>query len=180
MKQKISVPNRSIHQLIKEEGLIEALTLLHCNEKLSFISPEYVIGDGTQIYYFCNLFGKGRIGKNCIISSYTEIQSDVKIGSNCRVGSHSFLCSGVTLEDNVFLGSHVVTTNDSFPIVKNKNYKQEKILIKKNASIGSGSILLPGIEIGEGALIGAGSIVTKNVPSHEIWVGNPAKILRKN
>ena len=138
------------------------------------------IGKGTKIYHFCNIYGNTIIGKNCTIASYTEIQGGVKIGNNCRVGSHTFLCSAVTLENDIFLGSHVVTTNDTFPIVKNQNYKQKKTLIKKGASIGSGVILLPGVKIGKNALIGAGSVVTHDVPPNEIWVGNPARFLKKN
>ncbi len=179
MKQKIPVPNRSVHQLIKEEGLIEAMTRLHCNEKLSFISPDYIIGENTQIYYFVNIFGKGRIGKNCIISSYTEIQNGVSIGNNCRVGSHSFLCSGVTLEDNSFLGSGIITINDHFPKPHNKNYKQLETVIKKGSSIGSGTVIMGNITIGENSVIGAKSLITKNIPDNEVWYGHPAKFVRK-
>jgi acetyltransferase-like isoleucine patch superfamily enzyme len=55
----------------------------------------------------------------------------------------------------------------------------EPILVKKGASIGSGSTILSNVVIGENALVGAGSVVTKNVPANTIVAGNPAKILRK-
>ena len=179
MKQIIEVKNKSIDELIDEDGIINAIKKLKCNERLSFICPDFIIGEGTVIYYFCNLFGKSKIGKNCIISSYTEIQDDVVIGDGCRIGSHSFLCSGVVLEENVFLGSGVITINDRVPKPHNKNYIKTKTLIRKNASIGSGSTLMCGIEIGENALVGCGSVVTKCVPDNEIWCGNPAKFIKK-
>jgi acetyltransferase-like isoleucine patch superfamily enzyme len=52
-------------------------------------------------------------------------------------------------------------------------------VVKKNASIGSGSTLLCGITVGESAIVGAGSVVTKDVPAHAIVAGNPARVLRK-
>jgi len=63
----------------------------------------------------------------------------------------------------------------------NKHYPEEfqNIVIKKGASIGAASVILGGITIGENAMIGAGSVVTKNIPSNELWVGNPAKFIRK-
>lgn len=179
MKQLIKIPNRSIAQLINEEGIIEALVRLKCNENLSFISEDYKIGDGTKVYHFANIFGKGSIGKNCIVASYVEIQDSVVVGNNCRVGSFSFLCSGVTLEDNIFLGSHTCFINDRNPVVHNKNYKQEKTVIKNGASIGSGTVLMCGVIIGENAVIGAGSLVLKDIPSGEVWAGSPARFIKK-
>src|SRR3990167_6321360 len=134
MKQIIEVKNKSIGELIDEDGIINAIKKLKCNERLSFICPDFIIGEGTVIYYFCNLFGKSKIGKNCIISSYTEIQGGVKLGDGSRVGSHSFLCSGLEIGNNVFLGSSIV---------------------------------------------GAGSLVLKDVPDGEIWLGQPARFIKK-
>ncbi|MGH9567562.1 MAG: N-acetyltransferase, partial [Candidatus Angelobacter sp.] len=59
-----------------------------------------------------------------------------------------------------------------------KNWKVEKTLVKKGASIGSGATILANITIGENAIVGAGSVVTKDVPANAIVAGNPAKILR--
>jgi len=164
MKQFIQIRNRSISELTKEEGLVEALSRIHCNENLSFISSDYKIGDKTVIHKFVNIFGKGEIGRNCIISSFVEIQNSVKLGNNCRVGSHSFLCSGLELGDNVFLGSHFCSLNDRYPKSHNKEYKQEKTIIKNNVSIGSGTTLMCGISIGENSIIGAKSLVLENIP----------------
>ena len=77
------------------------------------------------------------------------------------------------------IGANCTFTNDMYPRAKNKNRKLLKTKIQKGASIGAGSTILPGLEIGENAMVGAGSVVTKNIPAGEIWVGNPAKFLRK-
>lgn len=179
MRQTVEIKNRTLAELTVAEGVIETLRRLKCDERLSFISPEYIIGKGTVVYCFVNVFGKGRIGENCIIASYTEIQGGVNVGDNCRIGSHCFLCSGVTLEDDVFLGSGVITINDKNPRPHNKEYKQEKTVIKKGASIGSGSVLMCGIEVGENAVVGAGSVVTKSIPAGQTWCGNPARPLKR-
>lgn len=136
------------------------------------------IGLKTKIYEFVNLYGC-IIGNSCMIGPFVEIQDDVHVGNNVKVESHSFICSGVTLEDDVFIGHHVVFTNDRYPDSSGKKWKREDTLIKKNASIGSNSTILPGITIGENSLIGAGSVVTKSVPANVIVAGNPAKIIKR-
>jgi acetyltransferase-like isoleucine patch superfamily enzyme len=86
---------------------------------------------------------------------------------------------GITLEDNVMIGSNVTFTNDMYPRSKNKEWKLLKTRVCKGATIGAGCVILPGITIGEGAFIAAGSVVTKDVPAGELWLGNPAKFYRK-
>jgi acetyltransferase-like isoleucine patch superfamily enzyme len=136
------------------------------------------IGKNSKIWNFCNIYG-ANIGDNCSIGSYTEIQKDVTIGNNVIISSHSFICSLVTIESNVFIGHGVMTINDLFPPSKkmtgsNKFWK--KILIKKNAVIGSNVTLMP-ITIGEDAIVAAGSVVINDVPNNCIVAGNPAKII---
>ena len=82
------------------------------------------------------------------------------------------------LEDDVFIGANVSFTNDKYPISRNKSWELLHTTVKKGACIGAGSTILPGLTIGEYAIIGAGSVVTQNIPSREIWVGNPARFLR--
>ena len=77
------------------------------------------------------------------------------------------------------MGPNVTFTNDLFPRSGNKEYKMLQTLVCKGASIGANSTILPGITIGENALIGAGSVVTKDVPAGEVWLGNPAKFYKK-
>ena len=90
-----------------------------------------------------------------------------------------------TIEDGVFIGPHVIITNDKNPraigtkgkLKTDKDWKAEKNVIKEGASIGAGSIILPGLKIGKFAMIGAGSIVTKDVPDYGLVYGNPAKLV---
>ena len=134
------------------------------------------IGEGTKIWEFCNLYGC-EIGNNCMIGSYVEIQSQVKIGNNVRVQTHTFLCSLVTIEDDVFIGHGVMTVNDIKP-PSGDSTQWKSTLIKKGASIGSNSTLMP-VTIGENSIVGAGSVVTKDVPDNCIVAGNPAKVIKR-
>ena len=77
------------------------------------------------------------------------------------------------------IGSNVTFTNDLYPRAKNKEWKLLPTKVCKGATVGAGATLLPGITIGENSMIGAGSVVTKNVPANEVWVGNPAKCIKK-
>lgn len=143
------------------------------------------VGKGVKIYDFVNAY-------DCIINdgtkvgTFVEIQKNVTIGQNCKISSHSFICEGVTIEDNVFLGHNVTFINDRLPRATNPdgtmqeqgNWKLEKTLVKKNASIGSSATIMCGIIIGESAVIGAGSVVIKDVPPNCTVVGNPAKIIK--
>ena len=124
------------------------------------------------------------IGNQTKIGPFVEIQKDVQIGSNCKISSHTFICEGVEINDNVFIGHNVTFINDRNPaavnsegLLKNDNdWILEKTIIEKGVSIGSGSTILCGIEIGENALIGAGSVVTKNVNAASTVFGNPARV----
>jgi acetyltransferase-like isoleucine patch superfamily enzyme len=127
------------------------------------------------------------IGDNTKIGAFVEIQKKATVGSNCKISSHTFICEGVTIEDNVFVGHGVTFVNDSYPratapggnLQTEADWSVEPTLIKKGASIGSGSTILANVTIGENAIVGAGSVVTKNVPPDTIVAGNPAKIKRK-
>lgn len=136
------------------------------------------IGDDTKIWQYCVVFPDARIGKNCNICANVLIENDVQIGNNVTVKSGVQLWDGVKIEDNVFIGPNVTFTNDIYPRSKKYPEKFERTVIKRGASIGANSTILPGITIGEYAMIGAGSVVTKDIPDNTLWYGNPAKQIR--
>ena len=132
------------------------------------------IPNSTNIWQFCVVLPKAKIGENCNICSHCLIENEVEIGDNVTVKSGVQLWDGIKIEDNVFLGANVSFTNDKYPHSK-QTFTLLPTIIKKGASIGAGSTILCGITIGENAMIGAGSVVTKSVPAGETWVGNPAR-----
>lgn len=134
------------------------------------------VGKDTIIWNFVNLYGC-KIGENCMIGAYVEIQEGVVIGNNVRISSHSFICSKVTVGNNIFIGHGVMFINDLYP-PRSKEYWQETI-VEDGVSIGSNATILP-VTIGKNSIIGAGAVVTKDVSPKSIVVGNPAKVIGKN
>lgn len=149
------------------------------------IAPDVKLGEGVRLSKFINLYGC-QIGENTKIGAFVEIQKNAIVGKNCKVSSHSFICEGVTIEDNVFIGHSVTFINDSYPratapdgqLQTEQDWKVEKTLVKRGASIGSGSTVLSNVVIGENAIVGAGSVVTSEVAPNTIVAGNPARVLR--
>ncbi len=149
------------------------------------IGPDVKLGIGVKLSKFINLYGC-EIGDNVKIGAFVEIQKNATVGKNCKVSSHSFICEGVIIEENVFIGHSVTFINDSYPrattpdgqLQGEQDWKVEQTLVKKGASIGSGSTVLSKVVIGENAIVGAGSVVTKDVPANAIVAGNPARVKR--
>lgn len=149
------------------------------------VAPDVKLGNDVRLANFINLYGC-EIGDSTKIGAFVEVQKNAKIGKNCKISSHTFICEGVTVEDNVFIGHGVVFINDSYPRATNpdgslqteKDWRVEKTLVSKGASIGSGATILANLTIGENAIVGAGSVVTKSVPANTIVAGNPAKVMR--
>jgi UDP-2-acetamido-3-amino-2,3-dideoxy-glucuronate N-acetyltransferase len=137
-----------------------------------------LIGNNTRIWQFCVVLNGARIGEECNVCSHCFIESDVVIGNRVTIKNGVHIWDGTRIEDNVFIGPNVAFTNDRYPRSKRYPEKFLKTVICKGASIGANATLLPGITIGENAMIGAGAVVTKDVPSNTLVVGNPARIVR--
>src|SRR5207249_2995124 len=149
------------------------------------IASDVKLGRGVKLSKFINLYGC-EVGDDTKIGAFVEIQKNAKVGKRCKISSHTFICEGVTIEDNVFIGHGVTFINDSYPRATNAegnlqteaDWKVELTVVKKGASIGSGTTILSHTSIGENAIVGAGSVVTKDVPANSIVAGNPARVLR--
>jgi len=157
---------------------------MNVREDFLYVSADVRIGQNVKLSKFINLYGCS-IGDNTKIGAFVEIQKNATVGSNCKISSHSFVCEGVTIEDDVFIGHGVMFINDSYPratsdgrLQTEADWKVERTVIRKGASIGSGATILANLTIGENSLVAAGSVVTKDVPANAVVAGNPARIFR--
>src|SRR5215467_3050655 len=125
------------------------------------IAPDVRLGCDVKLSKFINLYGC-QVGDNTKIGAFVEIQKNATIGKNCKISSHTFICEGVEIEDGVFVGHSVTFINDSYPratradgeLQKESDWKVERTIVRRGASIGSGSTILSSIEIGENAIVG--------------------------
>jgi acetyltransferase-like isoleucine patch superfamily enzyme len=149
------------------------------------IAADVKLGKDVKLSRFINLYGC-EIGDESKIGAFVEIQKKATVGKRCKISSHTFICEGVSIEDNVFVGHGVTFINDSYPrattgdgnLQTEADWKVERTVVRKGASIGSGATILSNVSIGENAIVGAGSVVTRDVPPNSIVAGNPAKVLR--
>src|SRR5512139_3489468 len=153
-------------------------------DKYLAIAPDVKLGRDVKLARFINLYGC-EIGDETKIGAFVEIQKNARVGRRCKISSHTFICEGVTIEDHVFIGHNVTFINDAYPrattaegeLQTEKDWRVERTVVKKGASIGSGATIMCNVTIGEHAIVGAGSVVTRNVPPRAIVWGNPAKFL---
>ena len=137
------------------------------------------IGHNTKIWQFAIILEKAQIGNNCNINSHTFIENDVVIGNNCTIKCGVYIWDGLRINDNVFIGPNVTFVNDKYPRSGQYPDKFQETIINSGASIGANSTILGGIKIGENSMIGAGSVITKDIGNGELWLGNPAELIKR-
>ncbi|MBV9572999.1 MAG: N-acetyltransferase, partial [Acidobacteriales bacterium] len=139
------------------------------------VAPDVKLGKNVKLSKFINLYGC-EIGDDSKIGAFVEIQKNASVGRRCKISSHTFVCEGVSIGDNVFVGHGVTFINDTYPrattvdgqLQTEADWKVERTVVERGASIGSGATILANVSIGENAIVGAGSVVTKNVPANAI------------
>jgi acetyltransferase-like isoleucine patch superfamily enzyme len=141
---------------------------------------DVAFGARVKIVEPVNLY-ECRIGDDCFIGPFVEIQKGVVVGARTRVQSHSFLCELVEIGEDCFIGHGVMFINDTFALGGPAHGRRDlwrATRIGNRVSIGSNATILP-VSICEGAVIGAGAVVTRNVEAPGVYAGNPARLLKK-
>ena len=132
------------------------------------------VGDNVDMQNFVLLKKNTIIGNDCYVDSYFRSSGDNQIGNGCTLRFGSTIARSVFLGDNVFIAPNVMTVY-SLP----DGTKSSGTYIKNGAFIGTAAVLGPSIEIEEGCIIGANAFVNKSCLEKGVYVGNPAKMLRK-
>jgi acetyltransferase-like isoleucine patch superfamily enzyme len=153
-----------------------AIWQTHC-----IIADDARIGEGTRIGNFVLIRDSTVIGRECMIGSYVDIEGDVRVGDFVSLQSGCYLTRGVIIEDRVFCGPRTMTLNDKYMSYgrPGMRFVRQAPRILRAARVGGGSVLCPGITVGENAVVGAGSVVTRDVPDRAIVIGNPAEVVRE-
>lgn len=120
------------------------------------------------------------IGKGSVIGHLVVVERDTKIGRNTTIQSQCHITALAEIGDNCFFGPGVIMTNEKNIANQGRTTpKLEVCRVGNGVRIGAGSLLLPGVQIGDNAFIAAGSLVSKNVPAGEMWGGRPARKMRE-
>lgn len=174
-------PMRSVNSIFKDEKeyagsivsegcLIGAGVIIYCGCK---------IGNNTLIADLSTIRENVNIGINNIIGRGVAIENFCNIGNKCKIETNAYITAYSEVEDNVFIAPGVVTSNDNFAARSKERFNHFKgVTIKKGGRIGAQATILPGKIINEDGFVAAGSVVTKDVEKAQIYVGNPAKLLR--
>jgi acetyltransferase-like isoleucine patch superfamily enzyme len=134
------------------------------------------IGEGTRVWAFVNILAGATIGRDCNICDRCFIENDVTMGDRVTVKCGVSLYDGLTLENDVFVGPDVTFANDPRPRSGRHLDAHPRTLVREGASLGAGSILLPGVTVGRFAMVGAGALVTRDVPDFALAYGSPANV----
>lgn len=154
-----------------------------------------IIGDGCILCTFSVIYAGTKLGKKVFVADSASIRENVEIGDeavigrsvtiecNTKIGNRTKIQTGAHITadciigDDCFIGPEVCTMNDKYMGVK--QIKMEGPIIGNGVLIGGNATILPGIKIGDRAVIGAGSVITKDIPADEVWLGNPAKCIMR-
>jgi len=137
------------------------------------VGERVIVGDQACVRERC------RIGDDVVIGRGSLVENDTSVGALTKIQAHAYITAYSVLEDNVFIAPCVITTNDNYMGRTEKRHDLVKgPTIHRGARVGGGSVLLPGIEIGEEAFIGAGAVVLRDVPPRAVMVGSPARQIR--
>ena len=137
-------------------------------------------GENVSLVQPVNLYGC-TIGDDCFIGPFVEIQRDVVIGRRCRIQSHAFVCELVTIGDDCFISHGAMFINDAFATggpAQGRRDLWRATRLGHHVSVGTNATVLP-VSVADHVVIGAGAVVTKDLTEPGVYVGNPARLLRR-
>ena len=138
----------------------------------NYVSKTAKIGKNVKIWHFAYVGDNTIIGDNVMIGSLAHIDYAVKIGNNTRIEGSVYIPPLTVIGNNVFIAPGATFTNDPYPM----SPKMIGVTVEDGAIIAARAVIKPGVTIGKNAVVGMGAVVTKDVPSETVVLGNPARI----
>lgn len=173
-------PKLAAHSAARRNDGLEALVLetgaVVCAQAVVFAGAH--VGAGSIVGDQAYVRERARIGANTVVGRGAAIDNDVTIGSRVRVQTQVYLTAFSVVEDDVFVGPCAMTTNDDTMGRHPRGEPLHGATLRRACRIGGGSILLPGVEVGEEAFVAAGAVVTSDVPARKLVMGVPARTIR--
>jgi acetyltransferase-like isoleucine patch superfamily enzyme len=150
---------------------MESSILQKGDQIVKYVSKTAKIGKNVKIWHFAYVGDNTLIGDNVMIGSLAHIDYAVKIGNNTRIEGSVYIPPLTVIGNNVFIAPGATFTNDPYPM----SPKMIGVTVEDGAIIAARAVIKPGVTIGKNAVVGMGSVVTKDVPSETVVIGNPAR-----
>ena len=154
-----------------------------------------IIGNDVQIAHHVVIREGVRIGNGCVLGNGTEVQVGAQFGKNVRLQATVMISEGAQLGNDIFIGQGVVLTGGRFMTgalqaagrlsdeeaseQEGRYWKEPSVIVEDDVRIGANSVILAGVCLGKGSVIAAGAVVSTNVPPGSLFVGNPARLLKR-
>lgn len=137
------------------------------------IAQEAILGDQSYVRE------RSHIGAGSVIGRGSVVDNDVVVGERVKVQTSVYLTAFTVIEDDVFVGPGATTTNDNTMNRHGPETPLRGATLRRACRVGGGTVLTPGVEIGEEAFVAAGAVVTKDVPARAVAIGVPARVVRE-
>ncbi len=137
------------------------------------VGAEAILGDQSYVRE------RSQIGAGSVIGRGSVVDNDVVVGERVKVQTSVYLTAFTVIEDDVFVGPGATTTNDNTMDRHGAETPLRGATLRRACRVGGGTVLTPGVEVGEEAFIAAGAVVTKDVPPRAVAIGVPARVVRE-
>jgi acetyltransferase-like isoleucine patch superfamily enzyme len=137
------------------------------------IGEEAILGDQSYVRE------RSIVGAGSVIGRGSVVDNDVTIGERVKVQTGVYLTAFTLVEDDVFIGPGATTTNDDTMARHGAETPLRGAILRRACRIGGGTVLTPGVEVGEEAFLAAGAVLTKDLPPRAVAMGVPARVVRQ-
>lgn len=137
------------------------------------IGDEAILGDQSFVRE------RSHVGPGSVIGRGSVVDNDVRVGARVKVQTGVYLTAFTVIEDYVFVGPGATTTNDDTMARHDSTTPLRGATLRRACRVGGGTVLTPGVEIGEEAFVAAGAVVTRDVPARAVAMGVPARVVRE-